>query len=559
MTTFRHASFLRSAALIFLATPQLAAAAAPAPSPTRWIKSDDVRIRSGAGAEYKIQGLFARGAKVDYPSGAPINDFCYVAGEGQQGYVACSFLSTTRIARPRAGQDGVDAAQRWISGNAVTLREAARQDAAVVGRLDVNTAVKLLNVAPGGGYCDVQPATGASGFTACRYLVQTPVNLAEIRGVSDVDAPPTAGYDPERAFSLSPGRAVLEQYASKLEKNLGGKLPHTVWPRDEALERMKAHLALGIYGDKPAPFKDWARIKTKAAQVDLLSKDPTVKLAAETSGDELRNTLGLWGAQFDEPSGMLRVVNLLRALEFASARPSLFRSEAEVAPPGAGAEEASGRFGIIYRQVFSRRPTPKGEMRDYPNAGLYDMLARTQSLAKPVQRVQILRDGHLRIGPSVLRKSETYFGETDGPECGDWEPGFAYGDADPAMWHSLEGEGDAAYKLEQKARRLKRYPVNTVFTLYTSLVLAADLAIQKEFPVSLDRAKTGFVRGTHFYYDLDKDGNADIAIWEGQGKGPGHMDGPTLTDDRWYRFALVNINGVWKLLGIDAFGYGCGC
>jgi hypothetical protein len=63
----------------------------------------------------------------------------------------------------------------------------------------------------------------------------------------------------------------------------------------------------------------------------------------------------------------------------------------------------------------------------------------------------------------------------------------------------------------------------------------------------------------HLYYDLDRDGVPDIGIWEGQGKGPDHLDEPGLTDDRWYRLAVVNISGAWKLLGIDTFQYGCGC
>ncbi|UUZ49746.1 hypothetical protein LP420_06055 [Massilia sp. B-10] len=67
------------------------------------------------------------------------------------------------------------------------------------------------------------------------------------------------------------------------------------------------------------------------------------------------------------------------------------------------------------------------------------------------------------------------------------------------------------------------------------------------------------MQGTHWHFDIDGDGIADLSVWEGQGKGPGHLDGVTQTDDRWYRLAMVNINGSWKVLGHDTFGYGCGC
>ena len=48
-------------------------------------------------------------------------------------------------------------------------------------------------------------------------------------------------------------------------------------------------------------------------------------------------------------------------------------------------------------------------------------------------------------------------------------------------------------------------------------------------------------------------------VLEGTGPGPGHIDGPTDTDDPWYRLLLANIDGVWKVVGRDAFAYGCGC
>ena len=75
----------------------------------------------------------------------------------------------------------------------------------------------------------------------------------------------------------------------------------------------------------------------------------------------------------------------------------------------------------------------------------------------------------------------------------------------------------------------------------------------------LNRAKTGFVAATEFHFDINSDGIPDIIVWEGAGIGPGHLDGPTKTDDAWYRIFFVNIAGHWHLLGTDSFSYGCGC
>jgi hypothetical protein len=102
-------------------------------------------------------------------------------------------------------------------------------------------------------------------------------------------------------------------------------------------------------------------------------------------------------------------------------------------------------------------------------------------------------------------------------------------------------------------------PAGSLFAFYTNIALPRGSAIRTEAPMQLDRNDTGFLRGIHLYYDLDSDGIPDLAVWEGHGKGPGHLDGSTTTDDRWYRLALANIAGRWKILGSDVFSYGCGC
>jgi len=103
-------------------------------------------------------------------------------------------------------------------------------------------------------------------------------------------------------------------------------------------------------------------------------------------------------------------------------------------------------------------------------------------------------------------------------------------------------------------------PPRRIYRFYTNIDLPRDAALRTEAQVKLDRNSTGFVRGTYLYYDIDGDGTPDIAIWEGEGKGPGDIStGPTTTDDRWYRLVLANINGAWKVLDSDEFSYGCGC
>jgi hypothetical protein len=189
-------------------------------------------------------------------------------------------------------------------------------------------------------------------------------------------------------------------------------------------------------------------------------------------------------------------------------------------------------------------------------AGLYDMQVRTQALVRPVHRVQLLRDGRLRVEPSVVSQKQTLWRDVDEPMCEGWEPGFGFGDgegryADDA---SMDAGSDATKPEKQKAN-----PAKGLFAFYTTMDMPLGRATLTQTTVKLNRDDTGFVRGTHLYYDLDGDGIPDLAAWEGQGHGPGHLDGPTTTDDKWYRLFLVNVNGAWKVLGSDVYGYGCGC
>ncbi len=526
--------------------------------PPRWILADQVRVRAGPSTEDRINGALSRGAELIL-KGSTVGEFCLIEGEGQYGYVACKYLSAEPIARPRAGQNGIDTAQRWVGGNGVTVRDKPQQGADAVGRLSLNAVVKLLAEDVGNGYCEVQLAVGSRGYTACRYLTVTPSVLPRIQGYRLADEAPSPDYNPERAFWLEPSWTAMEQFAEYL-KSLDPKVSaRGPWPRNEVLEKMKVHLALGLKARKPAAYPDWLELKRKASiDVSKLTKEQM-----SGPGSELQSAIGIWGPLHDAISargGALRVINLVRALEFPSIQPSLFRSEAELAPPSTSTEEAAGRFGIVFRQLVTPRPKPKSTGELEGSAGLYDMLSRTQVLVRPVQRIQLFRDGRLRTEPSLLRRTETLWREVDEPMCADWLPGFRFGEGDVNIWRYLDGDaspsgsGNAA-RLES----LKINPAGSLFALYTNIDLQRATATRIEIPVKLSRDDTGFVKGVHMHFDLDGDGIADLAIWEGQGYGPGHLGGPTSTDDRWYRLALVNVAGRWKVLDSDVFGYGCGC
>jgi hypothetical protein len=521
----RHFILLVGASLALITA---LSSAAPA-SKARWVSADEVRVRTGPSATHRISGTLPRGAQVELHSMA--DGFCDIDGEGQFGHVACQFLSETRIARPRAGMDGIDPAQRWVTGANVTLRQGPHPEAAVVQRLALNSVAKLLKEVPDSAYCEVRLANGAAGFTACRYLGQAPLNLALFR--TEVDgAVSDPAYTPERAFWLQPSWHALMRYAVTLDPENSGKVNNGPWPRDEALEKMKAHLALGIKGARPLSYPDWAELKRSAAP-DALKGAALGRLVS------VLNLSGSFTTQDGNDPSMDYTIELARSLELPAVRPSLFRKDADLAPHSATVEQVSGRFDIVFRQLVG--PRKASEDKIFRTSGKYDMLTRTQALVRPVQRVQLYRDGRFQSTPSIMSTKEILFGGLEETMCAGYRGGFAGGDS------SME------YDNPEEAAR------GGVFAFYTTMAMPAGPAKRVETRIKLQRKQTGFIGGTHLHYDLDADGVADISVWEGQGYGPGYLDGPTETDDKWYRLGFVNINGAWKVLATDIYSYGCGC
>jgi SH3-like domain-containing protein len=308
-------AFILRCALLAIANTHVFASST---QPPRWVSADDVRVRAGPGLEHKVVGALPRGAELILKTITEEGGYCLIEGEGQYGYVACRYLSAERIKRRKSGEDGIDAAQRWVSANAVTLREAPRPDAAVVARMALNTIVTLLREA-GGGYCEVRLTGGRQdGFTACRYLGVSPVVMAHVRGHRRADEALSPDYDPERAFWLEPSWSALESYVEHLKRLQPGIPRQGPWPRNEPLERMKAHLALGLRGPKPEPYVGWSELLRKASQnLDLSGEARRLQAKGEkltqntlrreagmkSVANELSFALRIYGSLHDPISG----------------------------------------------------------------------------------------------------------------------------------------------------------------------------------------------------------------------------------------------------------------
>jgi hypothetical protein len=238
-------------------------------------------------------------------------------------------------------------------------------------------------------------------------------------------------------------------------------------------------------------------------------------------------------------------------LELPMVAPSLFKSPSDAAPPGASVEDLSGRFHIVttYRTRGRDLGTALGTVD-----GLWDIGQVTAALTQPVVRTTLSRDGRLRT--TSVRPSETrvLWGSMDPPMCEGYVDGFAYGEADPRIWRYFGADA------QPDPEALKRHPPGTLVSFATKGALPlASAALPVVTTHALDSERTGFTAGTWLRFDLDGDGVVDLAVWEGTGKAPGHLNGPTHTDDPYYRLFLANIGGRWHVFGTDVFGYGCGC
>ncbi|HSC65427.1 MAG TPA: SH3 domain-containing protein [Caldimonas sp.] len=545
------------------------AGAADDPLPERWTNASEVNLRSEPGGRGAVVALLPLGTSVRWIAASDSSGFCEVDVAGLRGFVACRFLSASSPTPPNVASGGTTGA-RWVTGAGVVLRAEPSIGSAVVARLGLNARVELLAPAGDSAYCEVATgvpgAAGAHGYTACRYLAPASVATGKIFAPLLPDGQPNPSYDPVRAFWLAPSWARLEAYGVHIGEALKARTATPAEkptpaerPADAELDRMKAHLAQGIYAPRPAPLPLWDDIKrlgrVAAAPTAPSGVAPDARQRTENARADARfrlaGVLALGSPPFDlAQGGGGRLAGLVGALELPAIRPSLFKDASEVAPPGASVEDLSGRFHIIH--TYRTRGRDLGGERGTVD-GLWDIGQVTVALTQPVVRTTVFRDG--RLPAAVVRASDTriLWGSVDGPMCDGYVDGFAHGAADAAIWRYF---GD---DFQPDAATLKRNAPGTLLSISTRHALPASEAPPVVASHALDRERTGFARGTWLHFDLDADGVVDLAVWEGTGLGPGHLGEAPKTDAAYYRLFFANIAGRWHVLGTDVFGYGCGC
>ena len=463
-------------------------------------------------------------------------------------------LTAQAQAQPAAPQ------ARWISGSGVNVRSEPSLSAPVLARLALNAKVELVGTSTAAGFCELRwtaaDGTAMHGFTACRYLAEAATDVQRLGQAMLPGGSRNPQYDPARLFWLAPSWPGLEAYAMQLNETRLPPVADTasfqrrdafVRAPDEQLERMKAHLAQGIHGPAAPRFVAWDEIQRQARSLAATPERPS---ADDQRWTTLGNSLGLWvpfSNQYQDAAiGARLAAGLVQAIALPTATPSWFKEARDIAGLGEDTAQLSGRFAVVHSYRTQVR-MPAGNTGDMFE-GLWDIGAVTMALTRPVVRTTLFRDGRLASTTTHASRKQITWGATDPPMCHGWIPGFAYGDAEARLW---DGDRDRA--------ALKVHPTGSLVFFHTRLALPVKTAPPVVQTIRLDRAATGFVRATQMHFDLDGDGHPDLVAWEGVGRGPGHLDGETKTDDAWYRLVFVNIAGRWHVLGADSFAYGCGC
>jgi len=514
----------------------LLASLAQAESNARWVRATGLQVRLAPSADATVVGRLEQGRRVTLQA-LPAGDaaWCHVEFGGEGGYVACRYLSDRPVAPPEAGQGGVPADQRWVGGSNLLLRAEPRADAAVLGRLALNTVLRQTGEDTGTGYCAVQQpgADAPRGFTACRYLLRSPLAWAQLseprQGGSD-----NPDFDPARAFWIAPSWELMAHYARRVEQQRAAQGDAAPKGPDEQLERMKTALSGHVFMSKepPGAWQPWDGVLGEAA-------------APASAAQSLAAELQLWGGSFDDgqPDGSAaRIAAFVRALPaLPKVTASWWRGSADLAGPDEGVEVLSARFGVKV-QWLHESLQPGSTQRGAVLPGI-----RIEQLTQPLHLISLLAGPALRDERVAPRRARVDWDPTSDYNCPDWVPGFAHGDADSATYT----------RNDFTPRPVRGAP--TLFRFWSARPLPAGPARWTQQRFELDRAATGFVAGELRTVDLDADGIADLAWLQATGRGPGHIGPQPAHDDAWFRLLLANVAGRWQLITVDPFSYGCGC
>lgn len=426
--------------------------------------------------------------------------------------------------------DATSAEVRWIQGSWVNIRKAASNNAAVVEHLIVNTEVSLLSQQ--GNWCEIAvQAPETHGYATCSMLGRQMVSLEEVRAESLDQGKPNPRYSATRAFWLAPSVIRLQAAGDHYWKALLSE-SQKAKERPQAFDE-KGNPTSFNWDKRPNPVR--YAIPEYEAMKNLLKRGV---VAAPERKPSLMRWSELQQAAKANPNGEIMLPNrwlpdgvtsMLRTGRLSMAKTSLFKREGELASASAGVEELSAQFGIVERlKVLSGPKWVYFRNEDPGVRGNWDIGSFEITLEKPVIEYAIGRKG--------LASAR------------EWTASFKFD-------VTADSGCDGGFSLAPKANKpLPDYP--TVKAPMVWLYFAKPLpfkkvrvsTVAKKLDQPNDNSYSPYGVPTMLFMheiDIDGDGVADLAVWEGM------LHDGNGGDILGTRLVFANIGGEWFLLDSD--------
>jgi hypothetical protein len=418
----------------------------------------------------------------------------------EMNFQAASTLTLTAVAPRRAGEAGVSADLRWVATSRLLLRNGPRPDAEVTSRLRLHSEVRLHPTPIRQGFCEIETLTAPSaiGFASCSYLAESPVALERIGVPLTPSGEVNPEFRPRQAFGIAPSWTYMGRYEMQ-QANLCAELsPCAERDVDHEAEllRMRKQLHGQVVG-----------IRTPAE--------------ALRPWDQLQRVGPLAWAQ---------------TVRLPTVAPSWFTSAVELAEPGTSLSALATQFDAQQRWFVGTLIKPE-------LAG-----ARVERLTRLLWRVELFSDDVLRAQQAMPERVNLRWLPDTEFICSEGLPfGFQYGDVDVATakrFDLLRAPGPGPLRL---------------LWFYSLRPLPDRLPRVERSTVRFDREKTGFLKADLRRFDLDGDDVPDLLYIEVSGKPPDAPPDEEKVNDPWQRLLLVNLAGIWHLLGYDEITYHDGC
>jgi hypothetical protein len=447
---------------------------------------------------------------------------------------------------------------KWVNGSWVNVRSTPTPTGKVVTHLKINTPVMAAPAKD--DFCEIRYEEAQRGFVACALLGGQVVKIDDvdrqyIQYGQNMAVNPS--YSPARAFWIQPSLGRLQEAGdyfentlltsaqNELETNFGRnqdgilqerRLPvRFVVPEFEA---MKAVLINGVIASSARTmnyglWKDIKRAVAIGSVEDLLSVNPM--------------HYRLQGAAY---------LTMLRQVELSPAKPSYFKDINEIVVADNNVETLSAKFKIPFAIKILNGASNQIDNEGTPYIyGAWDMGEVDAFLTKPVYKSSMTYRGEVAT-ESIDVINQHRIARSDLGEAADCHVGFQLGWTPPqvAATLSMRGGND-----------------DTLFNFYTKYPLVSKRATIIEEPakkLGTEEAALNFSGHEIFrysstkYFDIDEDGGADFAVWEGyripSGDYSDEMSKHLLPEPN-FRMIFANAGGQWYLTAVDEVIYMCGC